>query len=475
VRIRIKGTSDDARARRRRAPKSRRDVSLRAAFAGLCALVVASATVLVAQSPANALTVTGTPNPVTGNATHFDGLGSPYGGCGMPQSFLDSQNFVALNVFNTPGNYGTFPRPVPAAQSSILGMFDNGLNCGRYVQVTIGNFCTGTNDGAQNQPFCRNGSWVADKYNGATLTMLVADSCADSNAWCRDDPYHLDLHTSSINQFVLNGSPVGDLLDHWNNRQITWQFVPAPSYSGDINIGFLQGAQSFWGALAVSHLANGIHGVQYFANGAWQTAAMDSDMGQAYIAAPTTSGGTQFQIRVLDSNDQLINGGRVYTFSLPSSCGSSCGPAYTPVTYTTSPGTGPSSSPSATASSSASPSASPSTSPTASPSASPSTAAGAACSVSESVTSSWSTGYQLAFTVSSTGSAATSSWNVGLSLPSGETIANSWNATVAQTSQAVSAASVSYNGTLAPGTTTSWGMVVNGASQAVSGLTCTAH
>ena len=24
--------------------------------------------------------------PVTGNATHFSGLGQPYGGCGMPQA-----------------------------------------------------------------------------------------------------------------------------------------------------------------------------------------------------------------------------------------------------------------------------------------------------------------------------------------------------------------------------------------------------
>jgi cellulose binding protein with CBM2 domain len=453
------------RARRGRAPRTRRDLTLRAALAGFSALVIAFVAVLATQTPANALTVSGTPSPVTGNATHFDGLGSPYGGCGMPQAYLDSQNFVALNVFNTPGNYGSFPRPVPAADSSILGMFDNGLNCGRWVQVTIGNYCTGTNDGAQNEPFCRNGSWVADQYNGATLTMLVADSCADSNAWCRDDPYHLDLVTSSINQFVLNGAPVGNLLNKWNNRQITWQFVAAPNYSGDINIGFLQGAQPYWGAIAVSHLANGIHGVQYFSNGAWQTAAMDSDMGQAYITSPTTTAGTTFEIRVIDSNDQLINGGRVYTFTLPSSCGSSCGPAYTPVSYTTSSGTGPSTSPSASASST----------PSASPSGTPTGASGAACSVTDSLTSSWSTGYQLAFTVASTGTGGTSSWNVSFSLPAGETIASSWNATVTQSGTSVNAASVSYNGSLAPGASTSWGMVVNGASQALTGLTCSAH
>ncbi|HEY6924670.1 MAG TPA: cellulose binding domain-containing protein, partial [Steroidobacteraceae bacterium] len=48
-----------------------------------------------------------TPSPVvfTGNSTWFTALGSPYGGCGVPQANLDSQNFIALNVQNDPGNY----------------------------------------------------------------------------------------------------------------------------------------------------------------------------------------------------------------------------------------------------------------------------------------------------------------------------------------------------------------------------------
>ena len=31
-----------------------------------------------------------------------DNLGSPYGGCGLPQDQLETQNWIALNVFNTP-------------------------------------------------------------------------------------------------------------------------------------------------------------------------------------------------------------------------------------------------------------------------------------------------------------------------------------------------------------------------------------
>jgi Cellulose binding domain len=272
----------------------------------------------------------------TGNATWFYSLGQPYGGCGIPQPSLDSQNFVALNVQNTPGDYSTFfTRPISSANASKMGFFDNGLNCGRWVKVTIGNYCTGTNDGATNQPFCRNGSWVTDKYNGATLDMLVADSCQDGNAWCRDDPYHLDLAQASLNTFLLNGQPVGDMDPaHWNNRQISWQFEAPPNYTGDIKLGFLQSAGPYWSPVAVTNLPNGIHGVDYFQNGAWVKATTDGDMGQAYLVLPTTVAGSDYQIRVYDVSDQLINNGRVYKFSMPASCGSSCNGAYTPITYT---------------------------------------------------------------------------------------------------------------------------------------------
>lgn len=422
------------------------------------AAVAAIAALLLFQLPANALDVTGTPTPVTGNATWFSGLGAPYGGCGLPQANLDSQNFVALNVFNTPGDYTMYPRPVSAANAGKLGMFDNGMNCGRFVQVTIGNYCTGTNDGAQNQPFCRNGSWTTDQFNGATLTMEVADSCADPNAWCRDDPYHLDLAQNSLNQFVLNGQPVGDMYpDHWNNRQITWQFVPAPNYTGDIQIGFLQGAQTWWGATAISHLPNGIHSVQYWANGTWNNATMDGDMGQAYILSPTTSGGTQFQIRVTDASDTLINNGRVYTFSLPASCASQCSAAYTQVSYTTSAGGS---------------GGGPTTTSTIPPTTSTAAPAGG-CTATETVTSSWSGGYQASVTVTNNGTAPISSWTVTGAFRGGQTVANSWNATVTQSGANLTAANASYNGTIAAGGNTSWGMTVNGANQTLTNLSCT--
>jgi expansin (peptidoglycan-binding protein) len=164
--------------------------------------------------------------------------------------------------------------------------------------------------------------------------MLVADSCGDANAWCRDDPNHLDLSKNSINRFIRNGTPVGDLLNNWNNRQVSWSFVPAPDYAGDIQIGFLQGAQTWWGAVSISRLPNGIHGVEYFAGGMWRSAQMNGDMGQSYVLAPTVTGGTEFRMRVRDVTDALLGGGRVYTFSLPGSCSPQCNVPYTQVAYT---------------------------------------------------------------------------------------------------------------------------------------------
>jgi hypothetical protein len=414
-------------------------------------VVAVGAAVLLAQLPAGAITVSGTPSPVTGNATWFSGLGGPYGGCGLPQANVDSQNFLALNVQNSPGVYTLLPRPIPAADASAIGMFDNGLNCGRWVQVTIGNYCTGVNDGAQNEPFCRNGSWISDQYKGATLDMVVADSCDDPNAWCKDDPYHIDLHQSSLNQFVLNGQPVGNMYpDHWNNRQVTWQFIPAPNYTGDLNIGALQGAQPYWPAIAISHLPNGIHGVQYYANGTWADATMDSDMGDDYIVAPTTGSGTAgsaYEIRVVDASGNLVNNGEVYNFSLPASClPNGCSPAYTPVTYTTS--TGPTAPPPATGT----------------------------CTLTSSVSNSWPGGSQLQLTVTNSGTTLLTGWTAGFMLAdTSETITSSWNATVSQSGQHVSAVNASYDGSVAAGKSTTFGVVVTGSNATLSGLTCGPH
>ena len=442
--------------------RTRRRVLAAGTVLACCAMLLA------AQFPASATNVSGMPSPVTGNATWFTGLGSPYGGCGLPQADLDSQDFLALNVQNSPGVYTDLPRPIPAADASEIGMFDNGLNCGRWVQVTIGDYCTGINDGAPDEPFCRGGSWISDQYNGATLDFVVGDSCDDGNAWCKDDPYHVDLAQASLNNFVLNGQPVGNMYpDHWNNRHVSWQFIPAPGYTGDIRIGAIQGAQPYWPAIAISHLPNGITGVQYQANGNWVPAQMDSDMGDDYIIGPTTgagTAGTQYEIRVIDSSGSFVGNGEVYSFTLPAGCTDGCPAAYTPVSYTTSTGVTSSPSPSASPTSS---SASPSPSPTGS------TQPATDCVLTAAITNSWPGGYQMQLTVTNDGTVPGNSWTAGFSFgDTAETVASAWNGAVSQSGTQVTAHNESYNAAIPAGGSTTWGLVVTGANQALSALTC---
>ena len=48
------------------------------------------------------------------------------------------------------------------------------------------------------------------------------------------------------------GASVGSMLpNNFNNRKMTWQFIQAPSYSGDITVGFLNGAQVWWPARVI--------------------------------------------------------------------------------------------------------------------------------------------------------------------------------------------------------------------------------
>ena len=96
------------------------------------------------------------------------------------------------------------------------------------------------------------------------------------------------------------------------------------------------------------------------------------------------------------------------------------------------------------------------------------------CTATESITSTWSGGFQANVTVTNTGTTPTTSWTVDGAFPGSQTLVNSWNATVTQSGARLSAKNASYNGTIAAGGSTSWGMTVNGADQALTNLTCRA-
>ena len=426
------------------------------------AVLAAGAALVAAQSlagpSADAVPPGAEREPVTGSATWFDNLGAPYGGCGLPQDQLETQNWIALNVYDTPGDYAMYPRPM-AADDPKVGMFDNGRNCGRWVRVTIDDFCTGVNDGAPGQAFCRNGGWVEDEYNGATLDMLVADSCGDPNAWCRDDPYHLDLAHASLNLFEQDGLPVGDMDPlHWGNRKVTWEFIEAPDYSGDIEIGFIQGSEKWWAGVSINHLPNGIHGVEHFTDGAWVTTPMNVDMGQSFLLKPTTTGGTDYRIRVKDVDDAYVFGGREYAFSLPESCGGKCSAPRTVVGYTTTEGDGSTPTPTPTPTPDVTPTPEVTVTPTpdVTPTSTPTTGHGVTvCTATFRATSTWPGGYQGEVVVTA-GEAALTTWTV--TLP-GVSVGSLWNGVPTAAGSGVTVTNAPYNGSLTPGGTVSFGFI----------------
>ena len=127
------------------------------------------------------------------------------------------------------------------------------------------------------------------------------------------------------------------------------------------------------------------------------------------------------------------------------------------------------------------PSPSPSTSPTPSPTPSTTTPPppSAGCKVTYGV-SDWGSGFTGTVTVANTGTTAWTAWNLGFAFPGNQKVGQGWSATWSQTGAQVTAASLSYNGALPPGGSTSAGF--NGtytgsnvapAAFTVNGMTCT--
>lgn len=78
------------------------------------------------------------------------------------------------------------------------------------------------------------------------------------------------------------------------------------------------------------------------------------------------------------------------------------------------------------------------------------------CQVSY-ATNQWQGGFSADVTVRNTGTAPVTGWNLGFTLPAGQSITNSWNATLSGSSGAVTARNVGYNGSIPAGGSQSFG------------------
>ncbi|MER6345846.1 GH12 family glycosyl hydrolase domain-containing protein [Streptomyces sp. NPDC001595] len=80
----------------------------------------------------------------------------------------------------------------------------------------------------------------------------------------------------------------------------------------------------------------------------------------------------------------------------------------------------------------------------------------AACQVTY-ATNVWQGGFTAEVTVKNTGSTAVDNWKLGFTLPSGQRVTNSWNATLSGSTGAVTASGVSHNANIAAGASQSFG------------------
>ncbi|MGW9195588.1 cellulase family glycosylhydrolase [Micromonospora chersina] len=122
---------------------------------------------------------------------------------------------------------------------------------------------------------------------------------------------------------------------------------------------------------------------------------------------------------------------------------------------------------------------SPTTSPTISPSPTTSPTGGptpppAGCTAGYTIVNSWQGGFQGEVRVTA-GAAAITGWTTKWTFANGQTVSQSWNATVSNSGSAYTARNVDYNGRLGAGASTSFGFIGSwNGSNAVPAVTCTA-
>jgi cellulase/cellobiase CelA1 len=81
----------------------------------------------------------------------------------------------------------------------------------------------------------------------------------------------------------------------------------------------------------------------------------------------------------------------------------------------------------------------------------------AACAVTYARQSEWPGGFVAQLTIANTGATAVSGWRLDFTFPGDQAVTNAWSATVSQSGAAVTATNMSYNATIAPGASVSFG------------------
>jgi hypothetical protein len=105
----------------------------------------------------------------------------------------------------------------------------------------------------------------------------------------------------------------------------------------------------------------------------------------------------------------------------------------------------------------------PTTAPTTPPTTPPTTApGGSGCTATYQSTGSWQGGFQGAVTVTNSGSSTIAGWTVRLTLATGQTVTQLWNGAFTQSGGQLTVTNTTWNGSLAPGATATFGFLADG-------------
>ena len=283
------------------------------------------------------------------------------------------------------------------------------------------------------------GTFYASANGGATFTASVATGLPTTGTvYIQAMPGHAG------DVWLAGGSPTG-VTGLWHSTNAGASFTKVSAVSAAINVGFGKAApgQSSMAVYAVATIG-GVSGV-FRSDDAGATWIQINDAQHQYgNAGAAITGDPRIYGRVyLGTNGRGIIYGDI--------SGSVSG----------SPSPPPTVSPSRTPPSSPPPSSGPPSSPPPSsgpPSPSPSSSAGAlGCHVGYATSGEWAGGLTANVTVTNTGTSTINGWTVRWTFPGDQKVTSAWNATVSQSGSAVSAASMSYNGTISSGANASFG------------------
>jgi hypothetical protein len=94
------------------------------------------------------------------------------------------------------------------------------------------------------------------------------------------------------------------------------------------------------------------------------------------------------------------------------------------------------------------------------------------CTATYSVTNSWPGGFQGQVTVANAGSGIRNGWTVKWTFPGSQQLTQMWNATYTQSGEQVTATNASYDGTIQPGASVTFGFQGTGSNTSPSSVTC---